>query len=63
MPNAIMQNDRARPTQESKVIALNEWFAANEEIVFMVPPVIWPQRALWGHLLEQKTLCPIARHR
>jgi hypothetical protein len=40
MPNAIRQNDTARPTQESKVIALNEWFAANEEIVFMVPPVI-----------------------
>jgi len=39
MPNAIRQNDTARPKQESIVIALNEWSAAIEEIVFMVAPL------------------------
>jgi len=45
MPDAIRQNDATRPTKDSKNIALNEWSAAIEAIVFMVPPFFVPKRA------------------
>ena len=53
MPNAIRQNDRARPEQDKAAIALNVRSDASIEIVFIVPP-FWPVTGIEGQTHKAK---------
>ena len=49
MPCATKQIDTTRPTQDRTEIALNDWSATIEEMLFMVPSVVLPKRASEGY--------------
>jgi hypothetical protein len=58
-----MQNETARPAQDSAVMALNARSFAIEEIVFIPAPLLARKRALKTASLEQKPLCEISGDR
>jgi hypothetical protein len=62
MPSAIKQIDATRPAQDRTDIALNDWSATIEEMVFMLPPCC-AQTGVGGLLLDQISLWAIAGHR